>query len=300
MKALILGYGSIGKRHCEVLEALPQIDEICLVTSQDVVGKICYKSLEEVSNLDKFDYFVIATPTFLHLQNLKFLDEKVKDKIILCEKPLFEKFYDFTPKNNKIFIGYVLRFHPLLQKLKELLKSEKILYINASCGQYLPSWRNGDYTKCYSASKEKGGGVLLDLSHELDYTMWLCGKFKSIKSFQDKISNLQITSDDLCLIFGKTNNNVVANISIDYLSHITHRNVRVECEGSTYELNFIKGTLIKQDINRQIFNMPNLARNKMFLAMHKDILGEQRYVCGFSEGQDTMDIIDQIQRQNNG
>ena len=73
MKALILGYGSIGKRHCEVLEALPQIDEICLVTSQDIVGKTCYKSLEEVSNLNKFDYFVIATPTFLHLQNLKFL-----------------------------------------------------------------------------------------------------------------------------------------------------------------------------------------------------------------------------------
>ena len=81
---------------------------------------------------------------------------------------------------------------------------------------------------------------------------------------------------------------------------MTHRNVRVECEGSTYELDFIKGTLIKQDDKKQIFNMPNLARNEMFLAMHKDILGEQRYVCGFNEGQGTMDIIDQIQRQNNG
>ena len=45
--------------------------------------------------------------------------------------------------------------------------------------------------------------------------------------------------------------------------------------------------------------MPNLARNEMFLAMHKDVLGEQRYVCGFIEGQDTMGVIDQIQRQNN-
>ncbi|MGP1360333.1 Gfo/Idh/MocA family protein [Campylobacter sp.] len=299
MKALILGYGSIGKRHCEVLETLLQIDKICLVTSQDITGKACYKSLEDVPNLDEFDYFVIATPTFLHLQNLKFLDEKVKDKIILCEKPLFEKFYDFTPKNNKIFVGYVLRFHPLLQKLKELLNGEKILYINASCGQYLPSWRNGDYTKCYSASREKGGGVLLDLSHEIDYVTWICGKFKSIQSFQGKISDLQITSDDLCLIFGKTNKNVVANISIDYLSHMTHRNVRVECEASTYELDFIKGTLIKQGDKKQIFNMSNLARNEMFLAMHKDVLGEQRYICHFSEGQDTMGAIDQIQRQNN-
>ena len=59
MKALILGYGSIGKRHYEILEALPQIDEICLVTRQNIANKICYKSLEEVSNLEKFvkDFF---------------------------------------------------------------------------------------------------------------------------------------------------------------------------------------------------------------------------------------------------
>jgi ptmF len=45
--------------------------------------------------------------------------------------------------------------------------------------------------------------------------------------------------------------------------------------------------------------MPNLARNEMFLAMHKDVLGEQRYICSFDEGLDVMDAIDQIQRQNN-
>ena len=102
MKALVVGYGSIGKRHCEVLETLAQIDEICLVTSQDVADKICFKSLEEVSNLDKFDYFVIATPTFLHLENLKFIDERVSNKIILCEKPLFEKKYSFTPDRKSV------------------------------------------------------------------------------------------------------------------------------------------------------------------------------------------------------
>ena len=91
----------------------------------------------------------------------------------------------------------------------------------------------------------------------------------------------------------------LANVSIDYLSHITHRSLRVECEGSTYELDFMAGTLTKQDSSKQIFNMPNLARNEMFLAMHKDVLGEQRYICSFDEGLDVMDAIDQIQRQNN-
>ena len=84
MKALVIGYGSIGKRHCEVLETLVQIDEICLVTSQDVADKICYKSLEEVSNLDKFDYFVIATPTFLQ----PFIKKIGKFCFFWCEKVL--------------------------------------------------------------------------------------------------------------------------------------------------------------------------------------------------------------------
>ena len=50
---------------------------------------------------------------------------------------------------------------------------------------------NRNYKLSYSSSKNKGGGALLDLSHELDYVQWLFGKISKIEYAKvKKISNL--------------------------------------------------------------------------------------------------------------
>ena len=132
----------------------------------------------------------------------------------------------------------------MLKKLKEIVSEEKIILVNAKCGQYLPSWRpNSDYKNCYSAKKEEGGGVLLDLSHEIDYVQWLSGKIDEIKSYQVNISDLEINSDDLTMFIGKTKENIFVNISLDYISKITHRKLWVETLEYTYELDFISNKL---------------------------------------------------------
>ena len=295
MNALIIGYGSIGKRHCKVLEQI--CSRIELVTSQNVANKKCYKNLREV-NLGEFDYLVVATPTNTHFEILNFLDENVKGKIILCEKPIFDKIYDFSPKNNQIFIGYVLRYHPLLNRLKNMLKDEKIIYLNAICGQYLPTWRSGDYTKYYSANGKMGGGVLLDLSHEIDYATWLCGELTDIKSLNGKVSNLQISSDDLCLIIAKSEFGFV-NISVDYLSHAVYRKLIIQTDTATYTLDFISNDLIKKDKlgNQKRHKARKFERNFIFLKMHQDILSKQKFACDFNKGLKVMEIIKKVQEQ---
>lgn len=301
MKVLIIGFGSIGKRHYDVLSQLSEVQNIDLVTKQNIENKICYKKLEVVNNINQYDYFVIASETNKHFEQLKFLEQNVKNKLFFCEKPLFESKKYLEIKNNKLFIGYVLRFHPLLEKLKEFVKNEKILLVNAKCGQYLPSWRpNTDYKNCYSAKKEEGGGVLLDLSHELDYVQWLCGKINEIKSYQVKISDLEISSDDLTMLLGKTNQDILVNISIDYISKITHRKLLVETFEHTYELDFISNKLIKKDKNglEEIYSFSNLERNYMFEKMHLDIFNQQKNVCTFKEALEVMDTISTIQEQN--
>ena len=130
MKVLIIGFGSIGKRHYEVLSKLSKVQSIDLVTKQDIQEKVCYKNLEVVDNINQYDYFVISSETNKHFEQLKFLKENVKNKLIFCEKPLFESKQDIEIKNNIVFVGYVLRFHPLLEKLKEMIKEEKILLVN--------------------------------------------------------------------------------------------------------------------------------------------------------------------------
>lgn len=125
MKVLIIGFGSIGKRHYDVLFKLSEVQSIDLVTKQNIENKICYKKLEVVNNINQYDYFVIASETNKHFEQLNFLEKNVKDKLIFCEKPLFESKQDLEIKNNRVFIGYVLRFHPLLEKLKEFVKMRK-------------------------------------------------------------------------------------------------------------------------------------------------------------------------------
>ena len=301
MKVLLIGFGSIGKRHYEVLIRLLQIQSIDLVTKQNIEDKLCYKSLETVDNISQYDYFVIASETNKHFEQLKFLEENVENKLIFCEKPLFQSNQNLEIKSNKIFIGYVLRFHPLLEKLKEFVRNEKIIIANAKCGQYLPSWRpNTDYKSCYSAKKEEGGGVLLDLSHEIDYIQWLCGQINETKSYQVKISDLKINSDDLTMLIGKTDKDVLVNISIDYISKSTHRKLFVETFEHTYELDFISNKLVKKNKTglEEIYSFSNLERNTMFEKMHLDILKEQKSMCTFKEALEVMDTISTIQEQN--
>ncbi|MDD2384941.1 MAG: Gfo/Idh/MocA family oxidoreductase [Sulfurospirillaceae bacterium] len=301
MKVLLIGFGSIGKRHYEVLSKLSKVQSIDLVTKQNIENKICYENLNVVENINQYDYFVIASETNKHFEQLRFLEENVKNKLIFCEKPIFETKKELDIKNNKVFVGYVLRFHPLLEKLKEMTKDEKIILVNAKCGQYLPSWRpNSDYKNCYSAKKEDGGGVLLDLSHEIDYVQWLCGKIQTLNSIQCKISDLDINSDDLTMLIGKTSKNIIVNISIDYISKITHRKLLVETLEHTYELDFIVNKLVKKNKScfEELYDFENLERNHMFGKMHLDVLNKSTNICTFKEALEVMNTISTIQEQN--
>lgn len=301
MKVLIIGYGSIGKRHDEVLSTFSEVEVIDIVTEQNIANRTLYKSLQEVKNISQYDYFIISSQTNRHYEQLLYLDNHIQNKIIFCEKPLFASKKELEICNNKVYIGYVLRFHPLLQKLKQFLQNENAINVNVKCGQYLPTWRtNSDYKKSYSAKKEEGGGVLLDLSHEIDYVQWLFGAIEDIKSYQVKISDLEIDSDDLTLIIGKTKQNIMVNISIDYISKITHRRVMVDTFESSYELDFIANKLTKKDKTslEEIYSFTNLERNFMFEKMHYAIIHEKESVCSYNEALNVMKTIATIQGEN--
>lgn len=301
MRVLLIGFGSIGKRHYKVLSSFCQIKTIDIVTKQTLENKRTFQSLEEVKNLKSYDYFVIASQTKKHFEQLKFLELHLKDKIIFCEKPLFERNKALKILKNRVYVGYVLRFHPLFEKLEKLIKNDTIININASCGQYLPTWRvDRDYRDSYSAKKEEGGGVLLDLSHEIDYVQHLCGKIEDVKSYQLKVSDLEIDSDDLTTLIGRATYGTVVNISIDYISKITHRKVHLDTINASYELDFIRNRLIQKNSSGEenIFENRALKRNSMFQKMHQSILDEKTEASTYDEALEVMKTISTIQEQN--
>jgi CMP-N,N'-diacetyllegionaminic acid synthase len=300
MKVLLVGYGSIGQRHYNVLSSFSHINQIDIVTQQKLRNKRTFSSLENINNLEIYDYFVIASETYKHFHQLKYLESKVQNKLIFCEKPLFDT-YRRLEINNKIFVGYVLRFHPLLKKLYSFLKNESILSINVNCGQYLPNWRqNIDYKNSYSSKKSKGGGVLLDLSHEIDYIQWLCSKINEVKSYQLKISDLSIDSDDLTTFIGKTQRKIIVTLSIDYISKIAYRKIILHTLDHTYELDLVVNILIKVNKNgeKEIFKIDTFEYNSMFFTMHNSVFNNQEDLCTYKEALEVMDTIKIIQEQN--
>ena len=157
---LIIGFGSIGKRHANILKKFKNISNIYILTKQ-----ICknFKKIENIKQIKKIDpdYIIIATKTSDHFKYLLFLEKNFSNKTILVEKPLFEKYKKLKIKNNKIFVGYNLRYHPVLVFIKNFIKNKKIFSIDVNCHSYLPHWRkNRNYSKTNSAKKAYGGGAL--------------------------------------------------------------------------------------------------------------------------------------------
>ncbi len=301
MKALIIGYGSIGRRHDEVISSLGKFSYIDLVTKQDIVGRVCFKSINEVLNINSYDYFVIASETIKHYEQLCYLEEVVTKKLILCEKPLFSICSPLEVKNNSVYVGYTLRFHPLLIRLREMITDEQIIYVNVKCGQYLPHWRpNTDYRKCYSAKKSLGGGVLLDLSHEIDYIYWLLGKITVDFSIQTKISDLEIDSDDLTFFCGKSKDGAFFNVSLDYLSKVPYRFISLHTNEKSYEVDLVGNsiTIAGKDGVLSKTAYSDCYRNYIYEQMHRSILNDKKHVSNFNDGIFVMKVIKEIQEKS--
>jgi len=298
LKALIIGFGSIGKRHFEVLSTFEKVTSIDVVTKQSLEDIQCYIKLEDIEDLTMYDYFIVASETVKHYDQLKYICSKVKHKKILIEKPLYDKEHGQIETSNQVFTAYNLRFHPVLVKLAGLLKNEDIYYANVICGQYLPTWRpEQDYRNSYSADVNQGGGVLRDLSHELDYITWLFGDIKKLDSINTTISDLEINSDDIFTAIGVSDRNIIINVSMDYISKTPMRRLIIHTKTHTIEADMIKNTIAVggKNMNSETIACQSIDRNHTYTKMHEAILNDSyKNVCNYDEGAKIVNIIENI------
>ena len=301
MNVLIIGFGSIGKRHYEILKTFTNISTIALVTKQEINETIRFQTLEEVSTLESYDYFIISSETNKHYEQLNYLCKHLENKKILVEKPLYDKSHKRIESSNTIFTAYNLRFHPVLEKLQHLLKDEKIYYANIICGQYLPTWRpTQDYRNSYSASKKQGGGVLRDLSHELDYSHWLFGTIVKVDAMNTKISELEIDSDDIFTAIALTDRNIIVNITMDYISKTPIRRLIIHTQNRTIEADFIHNSINISNKNseKKTIQLEKIESNHTYSKMHQAILNNNHNaLCSFTEGEALVKLIDNIEFQ---
>lgn len=299
MKVLIIGFGSIGKRHFEILSDFDNISSVDVVTKQNQEDILRYPTLENIEDLNIYDYFIIASETVKHFDQLKFICSKVSHKKILVEKPLYDKSNESFKCENQIYVAYNLRFHPILEKLAAILRDEDIYYVNVICGQYLPTWRpEQDYKKSYSADIGQGGGVLRDLSHEIDYITWLFGDIKKIDAINTKVSDLEINSDDIFTAIAISVRKIIINVSMDYISKTPMRRLIIHTQTSTIEADMINNTIVISDKNANSKNIEceSTDRNHTYTKMHEAIINNAyENVCSFNDGSKIVDVIENIE-----
>ena len=238
-KILVVGYGSIGKRHVENLLSISNL-EVIVCTKRNDIGKLkkhakVYHSIKQCLE-EKPDVGIIANETSLHVPTAIKLAKAGLD--LFLEKPLSNSLKDVEKlrtiiKKKKLItqMGCNLRFHPCIKKIKSMIEQQKIGKIISAQVQtcsYLPDYHPWeDYRKGYAARKDLGGGVLLTQIHEIDYMYWLFQEVENVISISGKLSDLDITAEDYVSSLLKFKNKIIGELHMDYFQRPDFRSCKI-------------------------------------------------------------------------
>ena len=230
MKFLIIGYGSIGRRHFRNLLSMGEQDILFYRTHQstlednELADFIVETDLKAALD-HKPDAVIIANPSAYHLDAA--IPAAREGCHILLEKPIshsmqrVEDFSQLVQKNGvKVLVGFQFRFHPNLLKIKEILEDNKIgrvLSYRSHWGEYLPAWHPWEnYRHSYAARKELGGGVLLTLCHNYDYLRWLFGEAQIHSTLLGYNSDLGIEVEDTAEIGLISDDDIIGSLHLNF------------------------------------------------------------------------------------
>lgn len=290
----VIGLGSIASRHRKnIKEIFPKARIIAMSAS----GR---KPVEKLHNVDYVasdledvlmenpQWVVIASPATLHSEHAKFfLNHKIP---VLIEKPLTAKLVDAEAlvemayaSDVPVSIAYCLRYMPASQIVKDNIEAGTIgtLYnVMASVGQYLPSWRDVDFRQSVSSRASLGGGVLLELSHEIDYLQWILGAMEVEFCLLRNSRQLNLEVEELAdVVLTSKQSGTVCNIHLDFLQNPAQRMCQFIGSSGRIEWNLVNNTvtLHTSESVTMLHQEPTWDRNQMYISMLRDF---DAYVAG--------------------
>jgi predicted dehydrogenase len=306
MRFLIAGLGSIGRRHLKNLLTLGQRDimlyrsKLSTMPDQELDGFPMEVDLQNALAA-KPDAVIISNPTALHLDVAipaarmgcsLFLEKPISnnmDKIPELEKAIISG-------GGKVFVGFQFRFHPGLQKIRNLLEKNEIgrvIYVRCQWSEYLPGWHPWeDYRKGYSARSDLGGGVVLSLCHPIDYLHWLLGEIDQVNAFTDKLSDLEVEVEDTAEIMLRFVSGAVGSLHLDFIQQPAQHFLEITGAEGLIKWNNLDGAVhLFHNSTRQweVFSLEEgFDRNELYLdeMRHfiKVIEGNTQPLCSLQDG----------------
>ena len=316
----ILGAGSIGKRHAKNFSELgclvtlydPRADRIDEAKRElDVID--VFQDINEALDKNNYDGAVVCSPTKFHVdQGIQLLNYNIP---ILMEKPLgidlesVQKLDSYLNNDNlsKFLLGYTWRWWKALIKMKELIVNNEIgdvYHAQYFMSAHLADWHPWEpYQEFFMSSKDLGGGALLDESHWIDQMIWFFGLPDKISATIDKVSDLEITSDDSVELLASYKNGLKVFIHLDIYGRPHEKSIKIIGEKGKIEWNDSKNTvnLYRGSENHKFFEFHN-DRNDMFISVAQEFIemidGKKDLTCNLQSGLEVIRIIEASRLSN--
>jgi predicted dehydrogenase len=284
MRALVVGLGSIGRRHARNWAALAPGDLAAVRQRKTPLPESLgfdvteYTDLNEALDRERPDVVFVTNPTILHVETA--CKAVQAGGHVFIEKPLgsaldgvADLLHTARSARKVLMVGYNLRFHPGLARLKALLDADaigKVVSARAEVGEYLPDWHPWeDYRGGYSARRDLGGGPVLTFSHELDALCWLLGPPRRVTAIAGHASSLELDVEDVAEIALEFETGVVGSVHVDYVRRPPRRTIEVVGERGVlrweYERNRIEHYSIETRQWRIEQGDARYERNRMYL-----------------------------------
>jgi len=314
MKFLIVGFGSIGRRHFHNLLTLGEKDIFLLrslkstLNTEELQNFQVVNQLEEALSLEP-DAVILANPTALHLDVA--IPAAKAGCHLFFEKPISDSMNDIDTLLTavkvggvKALTGFQFRFHPGLQKIKSLIDTNQIgevISARAHWGEYLPGWHPWeDHRKSYSAKKELGGGVILTLCHPIDYLHWILGPVNTVWAHHRHIKQLEIdveASAEVGLVF---KSGAFASIHLNYIQRPGRHDLEILGDQGTIRWDNSDGIVHLYRTKTQIWESfappSHFERNDLFIAEMKNFIDVIKNngipICSLEDGIEVQRIVD--------
>lgn len=268
MRVLIIGLGSIAKKHIAALGEVLDSYKLFALRSSDKPD--IYPGVTNVKDVDgEYDFAIISSPSSNHLGDIKKLSGRgiplMVEKPFLISVEQMDEFRLITP-TPKIYVACNLRFTEELVQFRDKLSKDKgkINEVTSYCGSYLPDWRAADYRESYSAKPELGGGVHLDLVHEFDLLYYILGKPTNVIKRNRKYSTLELGTFDY-------SNYIIdyldfeATVKLNYFRRDYKRYIEIVTETETHYLEFNKQELFKSYVSQMDYFIENVVKGDSWM-----------------------------------
>ncbi len=312
MKILIAGLGSIGRRHLRNLQALGERDILLYRTRRSSLPDSDLGDFPVVTDLNaaldqRPAAAIITNPTALHLEVA--IPAARAGCHLLIEKPISHNMANVPALRQavqqgggQVLVGFQFHFHPGLRQAADWIAAGAIgrpLSARAHWGEYLPNWHPWeDYRQGYSARSDLGGGVILTLSHPLDYLRWLLGEVDCLWALTGHLGDLEIDVEDTAEIGLRFRNGALGSVHLDYNQRPPAHTLEVIGTRGTLRWDNSDGSAALYDAGRGEWQRVSPAkqlnlnrpfeRNDLFLAEMRHFLalacGEVQPACSLEDG----------------